>query len=34
LVPANDNYKTIYPDQELQVEAVVVGMIRKYGNGT
>ena len=34
LVPANGNYKTIYPDQELQVEAVVVGMIRKYGNGT
>ena len=32
LVPANGNYKTIYPDQELQVEAVVVGMIRKFSS--
>ncbi|MFA6341179.1 MAG: LexA family transcriptional regulator, partial [Candidatus Paceibacterota bacterium] len=30
LEPANKNYKPIYPKEELQVAAVVKGVIRKY----
>ena len=30
LEPANKNYKPIYPKQELQIAAVVKGVIRKY----
>lgn len=30
LEPANKNYKPIYPEQELNIGAVVTGVIRKY----
>ena len=30
LEPANKKYKAIYPNEELKVAAVVVGLIRKY----
>ena len=30
LLPANKNYKPIYPEYELRVAAVVKGVIRKY----
>lgn len=30
LEPANKNYKSIYPEQEMKISAVVRGVIRKY----
>jgi SOS-response transcriptional repressor LexA len=30
LQPANKNYKPIYPETELNIVAVVKGVIRKY----
>ncbi len=30
LEPANENYKPIYPEQDLQIAAVVKAVIRKY----
>lgn len=31
LLPANKNYKPIYPEYDLNISAVVRGVIRKYG---
>lgn len=31
LVPANKNFKTIFPKQSLEIPAVVVSVVRKYG---
>ncbi|MFC1618304.1 transcriptional repressor LexA [Patescibacteria group bacterium] len=30
LVPANRRYKTIYPEEELNIAAIVIAVIRKY----
>lgn len=30
LVPANKNYKTIVPEEELYIAGVVIGVVRKY----
>ncbi|MDO8575554.1 MAG: transcriptional repressor LexA [bacterium] len=30
LMPANKNYKPIYPEEEMKVAAIVKGVIRKY----
>ena len=30
LVPANKNYKPIYPKQSLEIAGVVISVIRKY----
>jgi SOS-response transcriptional repressor LexA len=30
LLPANKNYKAIYPEYDLRVAAIVKGIIRKY----
>jgi len=30
LLPANKNYKPIYPKQSLRITAVVRGVVRKY----
>jgi len=31
LLPANKKYKPIYPEYQLEVGAIVRGVIRKYG---
>jgi repressor LexA len=30
LLPANKNYKPIYPENDMRISAVVKGVIRKY----